>query len=312
VSNGVEGAVIRVDDVTERLRMEDVIIQSEKMLSIGGLAAGMAHEINNPLAAIIQNMQVIKSRLTEKIRKNIDEAVCAGTDLENISGYAERRGILRMIDLSIASAQRAASIVENMLSFSRKEHSGAEPVDLAEIMEKTLELAASDYNLKASYDFRRIRIIREYLQDVPKVTCEKNKIQQVFFNILRNGAQAMFDGEWAAGEGHDPQFTIRIYIKRKMVCVDIEDNGPGMDEDTRRRIFEPFFTTKAVGKGTGLGLSIAYFIVSENHGGLMGVESEKGKGCRITVMFPKGGSGSFMKKSPQPLRFTVNQTDMNS
>lgn len=286
VSNGVDGAVIRVDDVTERLKMEELMIQSEKVLSLGSLAAGMAHEINNPLAAIIQNMQVIKSRLTEKIKFNEDEAIASGLDIEKIADYARKRGIIKMIDLSLDSGYRAASIVENMLSFSRQEPPRSESVDLHEIIEKTLELAASDYDLKKLYDFKQIKIVREYFPDMPLVVCEKNKIQQVFLNILRNGAQAMFEPWWQDSTKHDPCFIIRTYIKRKMAFIEIEDNGPGMDEETRKRIFEPFFTTKAVGKGTGIGLSLAYFIVSENHGGFMEADSEKGKGCRITVMLP--------------------------
>lgn len=283
VSNGVEGAVIRVDDVTDRARMEELMIQSEKMLSIGGLAAGMAHEINNPLAAIIQNLQVIRSRLVEDMTKNEEAAGACGTSMSMISDYSERRGILKMIDLSLSSGQRAASIIENMLSFSRKEPARTEPFDMTEIIERTLELAASDYDLKKSYDFRKIRVVKEYQPGLPHVPCEKNKMQQVFLNIFRNGAQSMF--ETGAGVA-EPEFLVRMYVKRKMFCVEISDNGPGMDEETRKRVFEPFFTTKPVGQGTGLGLSLAYFIVTENHGGFMEAESEEGKGCRIIVRLP--------------------------
>lgn len=285
VSNGAEGAVIRVDDVTDKVRMEEIMIQSEKMLSIGGLAAGMAHEINNPLAAIIQNMQVIKSRLVEKNKNNEDVALACGTDIAKIADYSERRNLVKMIDLSLASGQRAASIVENMLSFSRKESARTEPADISDIIEKTLELAASDYDLKKSYDFRKINIVRDYQQNMPAVPCEKNKMQQVFLNIFRNGAQAMFESGKIL-DGNEPEFLVRLYVKRKMACIEIKDNGPGMDEETRKKVFEPFFTTKPVGQGTGLGLSLAYFIVTENHGGFMEAESEPGRGCKIIVRLP--------------------------
>lgn len=282
VSNGVEGAVIRVDDVTDRVRMEEIMIQSEKMLSIGGLAAGMAHEINNPLAAIIQNLQVVRSRLKDDIDNNVEAAKECGTEISVIADYSERRGIMKMIDLSLSSGQRAASIVENMLSFSRKEPARTEPADISEIIEKTLELAASDYDLKKDYDFRKIKILKDYQSEMPLVPCERNKMQQVFLNIFRNGAQAMFE----AGSGTDPEFKIRLYVKRKMACIEIEDNGPGMDEEIRKRVFEPFFTTKPVGQGTGLGLSLSYFIVTENHGGFMEAKSAPGEGCKVVVRLP--------------------------
>jgi len=113
--------------------------------------------------------------------------------------------------------------------------------------------------------------------------CESAKIQQVILNILRNGAQAMQDANTAS-----PMFTIRIYAERasQMICIEIEDNGPGMDEETRLKAFDPFFTTKPVGIGTGLGLSVSYFIIIENHKGTIDVISEPGKGANFIIQLP--------------------------
>ncbi|MHC1743631.1 MAG: PAS domain S-box protein [Syntrophobacteraceae bacterium] len=285
-ADGIEGAVIRVDDVTERVRLEELMIQSEKMLSVGGLAAGMAHEINNPLGVILQATQNIQRRFSRDLPTNALVADECGTSLDSIRKYLERREISTFLDDIQESGQRAAEIVSNMLSFSRKPEGGGSPKDLAELLDRTVSLAASDYDLKRRYDFRRIEIVREYEPGLPPVICQAGKIQQVFLNILRNGAEAMKD----AGDGkRSPRFVLRVKREGPMVRAEIEDNGPGMEEAVRRRAFEPFFTTKPAGVGTGLGLSVSYFIVTEDHGGTLSVESEPGSGARFIVRLPASG-----------------------
>jgi len=284
ITNGVDGAVIRLDDVTEKVRLEEMMIQSEKMLSVGGLAAGMAHEINNPLAGMMQTANVMKSRLfNENLPANIRAAEEIGISLEGIHRYMDVRGILRMVDDINQSGKRVAEVVENMLSFARKSDSTYSSHELADLLDKTLELASTDYDLKKEYDFKIINIIREYAEGLPSIPCEGAKIQQVLLNILRNGAQAMQE----AGV-KNATFTLRIYLDsdQDMVCLEIEDNGPGIDEETCKRVFEPFFTTKPVGVGTGLGLSVSYFIITENHQGEMSVESEPGCGARFIIRLP--------------------------
>jgi PAS domain S-box-containing protein len=285
ISNGVDGAVIRIDDVTERVQIEEMMVQSEKMLSVGGLAAGMAHEINNPLAGIIQNTEVISRRLANNLPANERAAAEAGTTIETIRAFMEIRGIPKMLVGIRESGKRAAEIVSNMLSFAHKSDTGASFHDMPELLDKTLALAATDYDLKKQYDFKNIRIVKEYEKDLPQVPCEAGTIQQVILNILRNGAEAMWECRDAAQK---PCFTLRIADETPtgMIRIEIEDNGPGMDESTRRRLFEPFFTTKQVGLGTGLGLSVSYFIIVENHGGRMKVESSPGKGARFIIHLP--------------------------
>ncbi|MCP4755888.1 MAG: PAS domain S-box protein [Proteobacteria bacterium] len=285
-SNGVEGAVVRIDDVTDRVRMEEMMIQSEKMLSVGGLAAGMAHEINNPLAGIIQNVQVVRNRLRKGLEKNRQTAEESGTTLEAIEDYLNRREIFKMIDSIMESGRHAAEIVDNMLSFSRKSESTKSPQDLGRLLDRTVELASQDYDLKNKYDFRKIEILREYDPSVPEVPCEASKIQQAFLNILTNGSQAMANN---GKEGVPHRFNLRIVPEADMARVEIEDNGPGMDEETRVRAFEPFFTTKEVGLGTGLGLFISYFIVTENHEGTIAIESVPGRGTKFVVRLPLSG-----------------------
>ncbi len=291
-ADGVEGAVIRIDDVTARVHMEEMMIQGEKMLSVGGLAAGMAHEINNPLAAIMGAAGVMATRLSEpsNIPANREAAAAAGTTMKAIQDFMEARGIPRMLTAINESGRRVAGIVDNMLSFARKSDTRRSSHSLVELLDKTLELAATDYDLKKHYDFKAIEIKKEYEAGLPCVPCEGAKLQQVLFNIFRNGAQAMQE----AGTTN-PRFIVRMRIEkeRKMIRIEIEDNGPGMDEETRKRVFEPFFTTKPVGVGTGLGLSVSYFIITENHGGEMAVESQPGSGAKFTIRLPLEGRGGL-------------------
>ncbi|MCK5147599.1 PAS domain S-box protein, partial [bacterium] len=292
IANGVEGAVIRIDDVTEKVRLEEMMIQSEKMMSVGGLAAGMAHEINNPLAGIIQTMQVIQNRVSTDLPKNLKIAEECGISFDNLKKYHNRRGLIEMLKTVLESAHRAAKIVDNMLSFSRKSESKIIPVDMNELIDKTLDLCANDYDMKKNYEFRDLEIIREYVEDLSLVPCEVSEIQQVILNLLKNGAQAMQteNDQLRLNNGNVKKsgFILRVAHERdrNMMRIEVEDNGPGIDEATRRRIFEPFFTTKAEGSGIGLGLSVSYFIITENHGGEMWVESEVGRGTRFIIRLP--------------------------
>ncbi len=283
LGNGLEGAVVRVDDVTERVRLEEMMIQSEKMMSVGGLAAGMAHEINNPLAGIMQNIQVVLDRVSTDMPVNARAAHDLGVSMEGISAYLEERQVTSMLESVRQSGQRAAKIVENMLSFSRKSDAQVSSHDLSKLLDQTVELAGSDYDLKKKQDFKKIEIVREYEPSLPAVPCEGTKIQQVILNLLKNGAQAMAEIDDAQEQ---PRFVLRTRRDGDMARIEVEDNGPGMVEDIRKRIFEPFFTTKDAGTGTGLGLSVSYYIITEDHGGTMQVKSAPGRGARFVIQLP--------------------------
>jgi PAS domain S-box-containing protein len=285
VANGVEGAVIRVDDVTERVRIEEMMLQSEKMFSLGGLAAGMAHEINNPLGGILQGLQNVKRRVAFDLPANLEAALETGCDLAAMRRYLERREVFRFLDGIQESGERAALIVSNMLDFSRRGEARKKPANLAELMEKTLALASNDYDLKKRFDFRQIEIVREFASGLPPVVCVAAEIEQVFLNVLKNAAQALAE---RVGLGR-PRIVLRLAKELDNIRIEVEDNGPGMEEKVRKRIFEPFFTTKEPGVGTGLGLSVSYFIVTQNHNGTLVMDSEPGGGARCVIRLPIRG-----------------------
>ncbi len=287
-SDGAEGSVVRIDDITKKIRMEEMIIQSEKMISVGGLAAGMAHEINNPLGGILQGVQNIQRRISPLLSANTETANACGTDLNTIRSYLERRHIFQFLEGIRKSGERAAKIVDNMLRFSRGSGSLMSPENLAELVDKTVDLASHDYDLAKKYDFRNIEVIREIDPQLPEVMCMATEIEQVVLNLLRNAAQAMFPQRFQKEESVcvPPRIILRLYRKEDAAIMEVEDSGPGMDENTQRRVFEPFFTTKPAECGTGLGLSISYFIITNNHKGAMRVESEPGKGTKFIVSLP--------------------------
>lgn len=282
------GAVVRIDDISEQKRFEEMVTQSEKMLSVGGLAAGMAHEINNPLAGIMASIEVIRLRLKNK-PKNEKLAQESGVSLEGVSRYFEVSQINKKIEMMHDLVKRASKIVQDMLDFSRQDDALLRPGDLRETVDKTLELAAQDYNLKKHYDFRKINIEKAFDPGLPVIHYHESRIQQVFLNIIKNGAEAMdeFVGKGGYTNGSRPEFRISVRDVGDFIRVRIADNGPGIDLETQKRIFEPFFTTKEIGVGTGLGLSVSYFIVSEHHKGNMSVESEPGNGAAFIVELPK-------------------------
>lgn len=280
----LDGAVIRVDDITARIRLQEVMVHAEKMLSVGGLSAGMAHEINNPLGGILQAAQNIERRLSPKLEKNVEVARECGVEISGMMQYLERRKIFSMLDGINESGKRAAKIVQNMLQFSRRSDCVMEPCVLAEILDQVIALARNDCDFKNKYDFKNVNVVRNYRNDIT-INCAITEVEQVFLNLLKNAAQSYCASN--ATEGSKPQITLNVFQDDDFVSVEVIDYGRGMDEDTQKRIFEPFFTTKKVGQGTGLGLAISYFIVVDQHKGQLLVESALGEGTTFTVKFPR-------------------------
>ncbi len=170
-------------DITEYKTAQEMMIQSEKMMSIGGLAAGIAHEINNPLAGIIQYVQVIRQRFSGGLKKNKDIAAECGTVMESITAYAERRGLFKMMESIAESEQRAARIVQSILNFSRKNEITFASYDLRDLLDDTVFLAGNDYDLKKKYDFKNIKIHANMMMTYQKWNAMQLKFSR-FFSIL--------------------------------------------------------------------------------------------------------------------------------
>lgn len=276
------GVVIRIDDITERLALEDAMVQSEKMLSVGSLAAGMAHEINNPLGAILHNVQNIRRRLSPDLEKNRQQALESGVSLERISHYLSAREIPHLLDGIQSAGTRAARIVSHMLNFSRRSDRVLAPCNLAQLIDQAVEIAGNDFDLSEGFDFKSLLIQRKFDPQLETVPCIANELEQVLLNLLKNAAQAIHHREG----GPPGQITLRTRYTPPWAEIQVTDNGVGMHEAVRKRIFEPFFTTKEVGQGTGLGLSVSYFIITNNHKGQMEVSSKPGQGTTFTLRLP--------------------------
>jgi PAS domain S-box-containing protein len=278
------GVVVRIDDVTARLHFEEMILQSEKMLSLGGLAAGMAHEVNTPLAAVLSSVYTLRRRLFEELPQNLEAARNLGIAFEHVGLYARERNIPRLLDTMQEAGQHAAGIVRGMLSFSRCQPGARQACDVAGLIESTLELARTSFDLRKDYDFRKINLVLDIEPDLPPLICESQKIQQVLLNLIQNAADAVVAKDF--GPVDFPRVEIGLRREGEMLVVSVRDNGPGIPEEVRARVFDPFFTTKPVGQGTGLGLSVSYFIIVEEYGGVMRVETKRGEWTRFVMEIP--------------------------
>lgn len=281
------GVVIRIDDITQRLNLEEVMVQSEKMLSVGGLAAGMAHEINNPLGAILHNVQNIRRRLSPELLRNQEQAELAGVSLPAIDEYLTAREIPMLLDGIQQAGTRASKIVTHMLSFSRLSNRQLAPCQLPALIDQAVEIASNDFDLTESFDFKSLLIQREFNPALGPIPGIANELEQVLLNLLKNAAQAIHQRDDDSVPG---KIILRTRLAPPWAEVQVEDNGVGIPEAVRKRIFEPFFTTKEVGQGTGLGLSVSYFIVTNNHKGQMEVQSRTGQGTCFTLRLPIGVS----------------------
>ncbi len=280
---GGRGVVIRIDDITQRLSLEEMMVQSEKMLSVGGLAAGMAHEINNPLGAILHNVQNIRRRLSPELERNQEQAAELGLDLAAINRYLDSREVPQLLDDIQQAGARAAKIVTHMLSFSRRSDRQLAPCDLPALIDQALEIAGNDFDLTIGFDFKGQAIVRQFDPSLGPVPCTANELEQVLLNLLKNAAQAIHQRP----EGSEPgRIILRTRLSPPWAEIQVEDNGVGMSETVRKRTFEPFFTTKEIGQGTGLGLSVSYFIITNNHKGQMEVQSTPGQGTCFTLRLP--------------------------
>ena len=271
------GAVVRLDDITQEVQLMDTMIQHEKMMSVGGLAAGMAHELNNPLSGIVQHAQNIERRLSTELPANQAVAMRYHLDFNALQCYLNDREILHFVHGIRELGERASQIVQDMLQFSRRSTAEMGIASLTEMVKRTLKLCQHDTK------FKHIDIKQVCDDTISPISCNANEIEQVIFNCLRNAAEAFL---LYPTPHSNAEIMIRTTAHGTKAFIEIIDNGPGMSEKVQKRIFEPFFTTKEVGQGVGLGLSISYFIITTKHQGEMWVHSKEGQGTTITIALP--------------------------
>lgn len=257
------------------------LLQAEKMASIGQLAAGVAHEINNPIGFINSNLQSLKDyvgnllKIIEFSEKVIDKS--AGEPYKKLkSDFFERQqydfirdDVTELVSECLEGTGRVAAIVKNLKSFSHVDNSEWQYADLADGMENTLKIVNNQLKYK-------VGIHRDYDEKLPEVYCQPMQLNQVFMNLLVNAAQAI---------EHNGDIFITIKAEADGVNVSIRDTGSGIPKKSLDKIFDPFFTTKPVGSGTGLGLSLSYSIV-QKHEGHIAVNSEEGVGTEFIISLP--------------------------
>ncbi|MEO8143019.1 MAG: ATP-binding protein [Betaproteobacteria bacterium] len=268
---------------------EAMLIQSEKMSSLGQMVAGIAHEVNTPLAYVKSSLEAVgksvpgSARLaadTERLlallsAANADEAALAAqfaqvrTLVEEMRARGGLEELVRLVKDGLFGIGQISEVISNLKNFSRLDRSKVAKYDLHEGIESSIRIA---------YAQLQKRVVRKEFDKIAQVSCSPSQINQVILNLLSNAAQATRDG--------DGTITVRTGMRgAEHVTVEVADNGSGIPADVLPKIFDPFFTTKAVGKGTGLGLSICYKIV-ENHGGKLEVRSAPGTGTRFTLVLP--------------------------
>ncbi len=240
------GRLILLDDITQRVRLEEQMVQTEKLTSLGLLAAGVAHEVNTPLAVISNYIQMLAKQIP--------------------AGDPRQKTIERIVKQTF----RASEIVNNLLNFSRTGAAEFVEVDLNSVLEETLTLVQHPFKTA------QVNVIKNYTEKLPPVLGSMTRLQQVFLNLFMNARDAMPSGG---------MLEVRTGAHNGSVAVEVTDTGSGIPAENLHRIFDPFFTTKATGRGTGLGLSVSYGIIKE-HAGKVDVRSTPGKGTSFRLEFP--------------------------
>ena len=240
------GRLVLLDDITQRVSLEEQLVQNEKLTSLGLLAAGVAHEVNTPLAVTSNYIQMLAKQIPPDDPRQ------------------------KTIDRIVKQTFRASEIVNNLLNFSRTGGAELAEVDLNDILEETLTLVQHPFKTA------QVTVIKNYKDELPPVLGSMTRLQQVFLNLLMNARDAMPGGG---------MLEVRTMAHNGSVEVELTDNGAGIPAEHLHKIFDPFFTTKPTGRGTGLGLSVSYGIIKE-HAGKVDVRSTPGKGTSFRLEFP--------------------------
>ncbi len=257
--------LLTASDITLKLIAEQHLIQASKMATLGEMATGVAHELNQPLSVIktASNFILKKVQKKEPIEDEIIETLA--TEMDN-------------------HVDRASNIINHMREFGRQSDAKRVEVQVNEAIEKALEIFSKQLEL------RQIELVMDLEEGLPPIKADSNRLEQVFINLLTNARDAIeAKGKSAVYQRGEKRISLKTSVKKGMICIEVQDTGTGIPEAVRERIFDPFFTTKNAGKGTGLGLSISYGIIREYEGTIK-VESQEDEGSTFILEFPISGT----------------------
>jgi signal transduction histidine kinase len=272
--------------------MQEQLVVSEKLASLGRLTAGVAHELKNPLN-FVTNFAGLARELVSELR----EALTSDPTRLASEVAAEEADLLEDLEVNTSKiaehGRRADAIIRNMLAHSRATPGERRPTDLNRLLDEYVGLAY--HGMRASHSGFNVDIQRDYDPTLGTPDLVPEELGRVFLNLLDNAFDAV---RTRAGRG-EPGYTPRVSVSTRrlpgdQIQVVVSDDGTGMSEEIAERVFEPFYTTKQTGQGTGLGLSLAYDIVTQGHGGTIEVDSELGRGTTFTVVIPPDPAGTPM------------------
>ncbi len=292
----VTGAVVSFEDISEKRQMEVELRHAQKLEAVGGLAAGIAHEINTPIQFIGDNTRFLQNSFVESIQMIAKyEEICghaasgtlqpgmlqeANAVRQSIEWDFLRTEVPKAFDQLLDGVNRVATIVRTMKDFSHVDRSSEKaPADLNKAIESTLIVARNEVKYVAD--------VETQLGALPPIHCHLGDLNQVFLNLFVNAAHAI--GDVVKNSGEKGRITVRTWQDGDCVVVSIADTGTGIPERVRAKVFDPFFTTKEVGRGTGQGLALARAIVVDKHGGTLSFETKMGEGTTFFVRLPANG-----------------------
>ncbi len=298
---------ILATEISERKKLETMIFHAEKMAAVGQLAAGVAHEINNPVGFISNNLEMLEQyvgdyakilRMVENLKKGIEEDNLEKIKhiLKDISAFEKEinldyviNDLSKLLQHTQRGIERIQKIVLDLRTFAREDNDTVEFVKIEEVIDNILNIVYNEIKYKAE--------LKKNYGDTPLVKGNTQRLGQVFINLLVNAVQAIED---------KGVIEIATYQQGRHVCVEVSDTGKGISQEHLKKIFDPFFTTKPIGQGTGLGLSVSYEILKK-HGGEMKVQSKVGQGTVFTVVLPLSEGGYNDRFKDRKTRATIKE-----
>ena len=252
----------------------------EKTKSLQQFSFGVAHEIRNPLAAIVHSSQNLIRRLKPDLPANIKAAEELSFELEKFSQYAEKREIVSFAEDILNSSKRVSDIIDTLLRVTESSEKKHTTSNIISIIDTSIALLNREHNPKHQISLDQVELIREYAQNPIYTDCCANEIEQIIYIVLKNAIYAI------TNISRTPKIKIKVFVEDSLINIQITDNGIGIPNDIIAKVFDPFFTTKPVGQGLGLGLTVAYSIITNKHNGNIYIKSKENLGTTVFIKLP--------------------------